>query len=275
VIMSSTLRGVAGGGFGRQDRFQRNASKTTPAAIYEPRVFTDNKIQAPLYKSSYAQHAPMDIKTMNNTLPNPYHGRQSFMIGKCSSDLCYYDSLADKHGPQFYPNLDQVQRKNERAVMGKADRFISLTKQYVSKGHNDANLCTASKGPKYYPQLGNIDNVTNKGPEYSFRSKGDTVSNRTSFLESKLQNGYIYQAAPATLSANVSSSQYSPDKNVVLCKAPNRSFGKNERFGRANDKQYISRKHSQAQRGLDTPAAYAYENNCIGKKTYNAGGQWK
>lgn len=232
-------------------------------------------MQAPLYKSPYAQHPPQDIKTMNSTLPSAYHGRQSFMIGKCKGDLCYYDSLAEKHGPQFHPNRDQVQRKNERAVMGREQRFISLTKQYVSKDHNDANLCTASMGPKYYPQQGNIDTTTNKGPEYSFRSKGDTVSNRTSFLARKIQNGYIYQAAPATLAANVSSSQYSPDKSVVLCKAPNRSFGKCDRFGKANDKQYISRKHSQAQKGLETPAAYAYENGCIGKKSFNAGGRWK
>ena len=68
-----SVRSVAGGGFGRQDRFQRNASKTTPAAIYEPRVFTDNKIQG----------ASLDLSSMcirnskHNTQTNKQTSRQT------------------------------------------------------------------------------------------------------------------------------------------------------------------------------------------------------
>lgn len=277
--MTSTIRGTQGGGFGRSDRFQRGASGVTPAAIYEPKSFVNSKMQAPVYKPMNADPGPQDIKTMNSTLPSAYHGRQSFMIGKARNDLCYHDQLAEKNGPKFYPNMGEVQRRNERAVMGKADRFQSLTTQYVSKEHNSANLCTASMGPKYKPRQGNIDLTTDQRPSYSFRSKGENPANRTSFLGAKIMNGYVYQAVPATLNmagGGVSSCQYSPVKEVVLCRAPKNSFGKDERFGVATKKRFLSRKHSNAMKGLETPGAYAFTNGNIGGGSkYNASTKWK
>lgn len=254
-------------------------SHVTPAAIYEYPSFVNSKMQAPVYKPANADPGPQDIKSMNNTLPSAYKGRQSFMIGKCKGDLCYYDSMSEVHGPKFYPNMTEVQRTNERAVMGKANRFTSLTKQYVSKEHNMANLCTASQGPKYNPNLGNMDLTTDKRPSYSFRSKGANPANRTSFLGSEIRNGYVYQSAPATLDkkgGGVSSCQYSPIKERVLCRAPKRSFPKDDRFGASNAKQYVSRKHSLAMRGQTTPAAYVFNNGNIGTGSkHNNSSKWK
>jgi hypothetical protein len=182
------------------------------------------------------------------------------MIGVVNRDLCSYTNASEFQGPANYlPSQEPVKPKNPRAVFGRDGRFASLTRQYISKEHNQANLCTASRGPKYTPKTSNMDLQKNSAPKYSFRSKGDKVADRGSFLNAKIQEGYIYQAKPATGDkTDVSAATYTPNMGTTKTLYPRAYVGRAQRFGSAT--QYISRKHTKTNQGINSPGPAKYNH---------------
>lgn len=249
--MTSTHIGVQGGAFGKQSRFH-SKEISTPGPIYAvPSLFTEH-VQSYIYKPVEKRDADILCKSM----PNPAKDRTAWLIGTTKNDLAYYSNVAAQMGPALYDqDTAPIKRRNERTVFGKDSRFRSITKQYISKDHNMANLCTASPGPKYYSEIvTNNTLVTDQQPAYTFRSKGDSVADRASFLKSEVMNGYIYQARPSTAhrGVNVGPANYAPDFKVNQNRAPRAIWGKADRF-RPCKKIFISKKHSQDLQGTASP----------------------
>jgi hypothetical protein len=257
--MTSTVLGVPGGSFPRNDRFKSSNKQGTPAMKYDiPSFPTDKHMQSPLYLRKH--------KAPNKDGPPHPGARNGFMIGKVEKDINHYKSNSEVMGPnKYYPGLTQTKPQVPRAKFGQDRRFKSMTKQYVTKEHNMANLCTASPGPCYatHDTTYNVALQKDKAPEYSFRSRGDTVSDRGAFLKSRIKGGYIYQSQPATSGkANVSAATYSGDHNVTKQKAPRALQSKQDRFYAG---QYQSKKASRANKGKQSPGPcmYAPDNYTI------------
>jgi len=262
--MTSTIRGVPNGQFSKNPRFKSDNTtpQFTPGPQYEPfSTFKEHK-QGPVYKPKNKAKAPENVLELNKTLPHPTRDRTAWMIGSTEGDVLGFFDIAERNGPATYsPQTTLTKRTNERAVFGKDPRFKSLTGQFISKEHNQANLCTASPGPKYVPNTSNTDLTKGNTPEYSFRSKG--IGNRDRFLNSKIEGDYIYGAKPGTNETtptskiDVSSCTYSPDSNVVKNKAPRPKWTKAERFEESPfagaHKQFISRKHTRVKAGMHAP----------------------
>lgn len=258
--MTSTILGVPGGTFPRNSRFQMPSNQNTPAMKYDIPTFpADKHMQSPLYLRKH--------KTISGEgHPHPSN-RNGFMIGKVEKDLNQYKSNSETMGPnKYYPGLTQTKPQVPRAKFGQDRRFRSMTKQYVTKEHNQANLCTASPGPCYmtHETTYNVALQKDKAPEFSFRSRGDTVSDRSAFLKSKIQGGYIYQSQPATSGkANVSAATYSGDHNVTKQKAPRALQSKQDRFfaGQFQSKKAAARTNKN--KASPGPSVYAPDNYTI------------
>lgn len=269
--MSSTMQRTPGGAFGKQHRFMGRHSTQTPGPVYNiPSLLTEH-IQGPVYKAI----PPKTTSAVDNSLPHPSKDRTAWLIGTTQNDLAYYSNIAAHMGPAFYsPQTSQTKSLSPRALFSKERRFTSLTNQYVSKEHNNANLCTASPGPKYMPGFSRTDLVSNVPPSYSFGSKGDSVSDRSSFIHAKVQDGYLYAAKPATSenTANVGPANYSPRPATVKNMAPRPVWTKADRF-RNMDKVFISRKHSRAKQGNHSPGPMYYPKNYDMGNIRGRGGQ--
>jgi hypothetical protein len=271
--MTSTIRGVPGGGFSKSSRFSHAHATKTPGPIYKvpsgfaPAQPSDDKLYldkkpGPVYKKANVRPAPSNVLELNKSMPHPNRDRTGWIIGGVENDINSFSSVAETNGPnKYYPDMGQAKPQNPRTKFGQDRRFKSLTKQYVSKEHNQANLCTGSPGPHLYPENSITELRKNRPPAYSFRSKGDTVSNRSGFMESKIVNGYLYQAKPATnekLTSVAPNSYPLTDTNVTRDRAPRPKWTKAERFGVAHEKQFISRKHARAKTGLSSPGPNNY-----------------
>lgn len=246
--MSSSVRGISGGGWTKQTRFQQPSSQKTPGPDYDlPTSFSEH-IQGHIYKKAESGK-PADP----HGIPHPSKDRTAWMIGIVKSDLAYYNNIAGNLGPAGYKqDVAPICKQNPRMVFPKNQRFASHTKQFISKEHNDVNLCTAGPGPKYQPKLNNLDLTEELPPKFSFRSKG--VSDRSAFLNQMVKGGYIYQARPATSAhaANVGPANYSPNSKASQSQAPRPMWTKADRFNN-QDKQFISHKHTRAKIGLNSP----------------------
>lgn len=256
--MTSTHLSTPGGCFGKQSRFY-SKDLSTPGPIYNiPSLFTEHT-SGPIYKPV---EKPADVLAI--TLPRPSKDRTAWMIGTTKDDLAYFSDMAAMMGPAMYNNDPApIKRRNERTIFGKDPRFQPHSKQYVAKELNDANLCTAGPGPKYYPQTHNGLLTNDQAPLFSFRSKGDNVADRGSFLKQAVINGYIYQARPSTSDpgVNVGPSNYSADFNVNKDRAPRPIWGKSNRFQR----HFIGKKFIQDTKGKHSPGpAYMPENHSMG-----------
>lgn len=270
--MTSTIRGTPNGQFSKNSRFRSDntTAQFTPGPQYEAySTFKEHK-QGPVYKQKNKAPAPSSVLELNKTLPHPTRDRTAWMIGTTEGDVLGFHDIAERNGPATYhPETTQTKPLNARAVFAKDPRFKSLTGQFISKEHNQANLCTGSPGPKYYSKTHNTDLTKGKTPHYSFRSKG--IGHRDNFLNSRIEGDYIYQSKPgtnektATVSVDVSPSTYSPDSNVVKNKAPRPQWTKAERFEPSPfagaHKQFISRKHTRVKAGMHAPGPqYAPSN---------------
>jgi hypothetical protein len=108
----------------------------------------------------------------------------------------------------------------------------------------------------YMSEVSNMDLAegSGAGPKISFGSDGN-VADRSGFVNQKIKNGYIYMATPATgaKGTNVGPSNYSPDHSTQTKVAPRPLLSKAERFGLAEEKVFISKKHSKARPGMTSP----------------------
>lgn len=187
--MSSKYLGIDGGGFGKSDRFKvRGKSDFTPGPDYNIKSFTSEKVQGPVYAK--IEKSTMTVAEAAKMLPHPSKDRTSFMIGTIKNEMAYTSSVSSTIGPAAYkPDFSISKPREPRNKFGMNPRFQSLTKQYLSKELNTINFCTAGPGPKYLVTQSNIDLETGKAPSYSFRSKGDTVADRSSFLSKSMKEG--------------------------------------------------------------------------------------
>lgn len=280
--MTSTIRGVQGGGWSRNTRFRgKSKNNLTPGPVYSLASTFEEHKPGPIYRASNCAPAPTSVHELNRTLPHCNRDRTSWIIGVAKNDMIGYYDMAAKMGPAGYsPSMSLSKPQNPRPNFPKGGRFTSLTKQYISKDHNEANLCTAGPGPKYTSEVSQIDLVTDKSPHFSFRSKG--VADRASFLNTSIHDGYIYQAKPATNDklSNVSPSTYSPDESVIKNRAPRPQWGKAERFSVGSKKQYISKKHARVKVGRGSPGPmyspknYDMYQDSTAKRVVTVAGKW-
>lgn len=252
--MSSVFRGTPGGGFSKADRFGRPPkSNQTPGPNYDVGTWLNDKIRGPVYVK--VEREKKSVVEQGKEMPHPSKDRTAWMIGTCRNDMAYMAAISEKNGPaQYAPNHNKVKFEYPRNKFGQDKRFQSLTKQYLNKELNTINYCTAGPGPMYYPPTSNTDLETTKPFEYSFRSKGDTVSDRGSFLNAVIKGGYLYQSKPATNNANggVGPANYKPNLDAVNTTAPRPKWGVADRF-KVGNKMFISKKHSKAMTGAHSP----------------------
>jgi hypothetical protein len=208
-------------------------------------------------------------------LPKPHQGeRSAWMIGHVKDDLAYFARIEETkaHGSTLpNPNKEFTQRTNERTRFTKAERFQSMTKQYVSKGHNQANLCTEGPGPKYASKVTHLDLKTHIRPAWGFGVPTQFNGTRASFLKGKVKDGYMYRAIPATSekSADVAPTNYQPNRHLSITKrrSVNHVFGNAARFG-PEKKIFQGKKFARAIVGIATPGpAYAPLNGTIARYT--------
>lgn len=252
----------------------------TPGPVYSlSSTFSEHKA-GPVYRSRNGAPPPSDIHTLNKTMPHCNRDRTSWIIGTAKNDMIGFYDMAAKMGPAgYHPVTTQTKPQNPRTKFPQGQRFAPLTQQYISKEHNNANLCTAGPGPKYTPGVSHMDLVTDTGPEFSFRSKG--VADRASFLNAQISDGYIYQAKPATSdkNSNVAPATYYPDMSVIKNRAPRNACPKTDRFG-GERTRFISRKHARVGAGYNSPGpVYApsnYDMYQVGtaKKVVPVAGKW-
>lgn len=256
--MSSVFRGTEGGGFSKADRFGRPPKNhQTPGPNYDVGTWLNDKIRGPVYVR--VEREKKSVVEQGKEMPHPSKDRTAWMIGTCRNDMAYMAAISEKNGPaQYAPDHNRVKHTYPRNKFGQDKRFQSLTKQYLNKELNTINYCTAGPGPKYFPPTSNTDLETSKGPEYSFRSKGDLVSDRGSFLNATIKGGYLYQSKPATNGdgkkggMNVGPANYTPDMNVICATAPRPKWGVADRF-KVGNKIFISKKHSKGMTGDHSP----------------------
>lgn len=263
----SQIRRVEGGAWGKSQRFFDPSLKNEspgPGAPYNLPTLLNEHTPSPLYKATFESTKPPGEAEQD--MPHPSRDRTAWMIGITKNDLAYYSHIATRMGPAFYQPTDKLTTPaSPRAPFEKNKRFMSLTHRYISKEHNNVNLCTASPGPKYSPRTSHIDTLTPRPPEYSFGGKG-SVSDRSSFVHGKVQKGYIYKARPATSDphTNVSPANYEVKTHIIDPSAPRPVWTKADRF-KDMDRLYISRKHVRSKLGMNSPGPmYNPPNYTIG-----------
>lgn len=241
---SSVYAKCEGGGFSKAGRFQSHSkSNIVPGPDYDLGSFTDDKIRGPVYTK--IDRPNLTVMELSKTLPHPNKDRTSFMIGTIKNDMAYTSSVSTQIGPAAYaPDMSVVKHTYPRNAFGKDPRFQALTKQYLNKELNTINYCTAGPGPKYLVDKANIDLDTPIAPSYSFRSKGDNVSDRSSFLSKSMKVG-------------VGPSKYSPNLNVVTNTVPRPILGRADRF-KPVDKLYMGHKYVKDKAGLHSPGPKYY-----------------
>jgi len=278
----SEIKRVEGGGWGKAHRFYDATSKTDtpgPGAPYNlPSLFSEHA-QGPIYRAEF--ESPKG--STSGGLPHPSKDRTAWMIGTTKADLAYYSNIASHMGPAFYtPRVEPVMPSSPRALFSKNRRFMPLTHRYISKEHNEANLCTASPGPKYAPKMSHLDLTARVAPEYSFG--GRNLSDRSAFVHGQVgRDGHMYTARPATSDplTNVSPAQYAVRHGVVESASPRPLWGKADRFATEN-KIFISKRHEKSMVGGHSPGPkYAPQNYDIstnlrrqGKPANVPAGKW-
>lgn len=190
----------------------------------------------------------------NPKMPNPSKDRTAWMIGQTRDDLAYFAHVCEKGGPGAYEQSPTpIKPQNHRVKFTKETRFNPMTMQYVSKAHNQANLCTEGPGPKYMSNVTQLDLTNPVNPKWRLRASTEFNTQRNSFLQGQIKGGYMYRAIPATGEklANVNPQTYEPDpiKNSKP-KSVQQPFDKNDRFKFAH-KQYQNNRMAAV--GLNSP----------------------
>jgi len=268
--MTSTIKRVEGGGFTKNPRFKTHVLET-PGPAYNLPSMTSHHIQAPVYGATGS--APPKSSELaqpavgHPMMPNASRDRTAWMIGATKDDLAYFADVADKGGPGAYsPDHNSTKNTGPRPKFGKDARFQAMTRQYVSKAHNQANLCAEGPGPKYLSAVTQLDLVTPLNAKWGMGKPTEFNTTRDSFLQGQIKDGYMYRAIPATgeKKAEVSAASYSPELiNVCKTRSVQHKFDKNDRF-KFVQKQYQGKK--MAATGLSSPGpAYAPENGTLAK----------
>lgn len=258
----STIKRVEGGAFGKEGRFSDAGRKVqTPGPIYSPPGTFDGKehVTSPVYKKN-SEGGKLGVAT---GVPHPGRDRTAWLIGTTKNEMAYYSDIASTIGPAAYkPSVAHDSTKPTAPVANfpKNPRFSSLTHRYMSKEHNEANLCTASPGPRYYPEKSHLDFRAKTAPAHSFGSNG--MTDRSKFIQGVIKNGYLYNARPATSDnhTNVGPANYSPQPDQVQSTAPRPKWSKADRF-RTNGRIFISKKHAKTMGGLHSPGPQYYPKN--------------
>lgn len=258
----SHYRRVEGGAWSKANRFyapESNVDSPGPGASYHlPSLFSEHA-PGPVYRQEFQSPKAADGSASARSMPHPSRDRTAWMIGSTKNELAYYNNIAGNMGPAFYnPSLHHTTPTSPRALFSKNRRFMSLTHRYISKEHNNSNLCTASPGPQYNPKLSHLDLTRAFAPEYSFGGQG--VSDRGAFVHGAIKRGYLYTARPATSDphTNVGPAQYRVRHERVEKASPRPVWGRADRFA-AQDKIFLSKRHQRAKlggAGLDAPMYY-------------------
>lgn len=266
--MTSTIRSIPGGGFSKTSRFKTKYVETPGPDYNLPTMMSEtNHVQGPVMRAFL--EPPPNPRAGTHVMPNPAKDRTAWMIGRTQDDLAYFADVADGNGPAWYkPDVAVIKPLANRPKFPKDPRFQPMTKQYVSKGHNQANLCTAGPGPKYRSETTQMD--LNKGvpPRWGMGRATEFNTSRNSFLQGKIKDGYMYRAIPATADkkAVVSAASYSPKYlETAKRRSIQQRFDKNDRFKNAK-KQYQGKKMAHNSIGMDSPGpSYAPQNNTLSK----------
>jgi hypothetical protein len=263
--MTSAIRTVEGGAFSKTSRFKTHIIET-PGPNYELPSMMHDHVQAPRMHG-YPKTATPSLRT---EIPNPAKDRTAWMIGQTKDDLAYFADVADGNGPGHYkPDVAVVKPKAQRLRFTKDARFQPMTKQYVSKAHNQANLCTAGPGPRYLSQVTQMDLNRGVKPRWGFGKPTEFNTTRNSFLQGQIKDGYMYRALPATgeKKAVVSPATYAPKylETSRTRRSVQQKFSRNDRF-KTSKKQYQGKKMAHHSIGMDSPGpSYSPQNNTLAR----------
>lgn len=289
--MASNIKRTPGGAFGRTQRFQNDDSKLimkTPAPgeynttsdwseqkkeknVFGPKYFPKYMPKAEREEAANKSRIPKDYKG----LPNPNKDRTAWVLGTTRDEMAYYSNVSEMNGPAKYEqSVAPIKNKNHRVVFGRQGKFGknargTITRQYLSKAHNVAYLCTEGPGPKYTPETSQIDLVRNKPPKWVFSPETEFNTTRSSFLDSSIKGGYLYRAKPATQEIleregthkkgpGAGPTSYSPNMKAVKKKYNTQPTGREQRFGKIQHKRFISKKHTRGQVGNNSPGPVDY-----------------
>jgi len=184
--------------------------------------------------------------------------------------LLYSRLVASDSNPSI--DCSSTTPRSPRTLFDKNRRFSPLTQRYLSKEHNQANLCTASPGPQYSPKQCQLDLTSLFAPEYSFGGRGLTTD-RSKYIHATVKGGYLYSARPSTSTGeiNVSPAQYDigSASRLVSPRSPRPVVSRAARFASsANGAPFVSKKHTaKSNLGMCSPGPmYNPPNESLSEK---------
>jgi hypothetical protein len=224
------------GTIGTADRFDSPTRVVeTPGPVYTlPSTFVAVESRPPVHTTR--------TRKSSSILTHPSRDRTSWIGGHIQrNSLATVGQISAPMGPAAYNPTTIIYPNAPRAAVGQAERWV------------DHKEMDGIDGPKYTPEVGNIDLRHSKSPSFSFGPKGYAISpeianskhvrapstsensihsteTRAGFVEGTVIDGLIYNARPSTSdpSARVPHAYNVTDK--TLRRPPTAVLGREDRF---------------------------------------------